>query len=314
MFRVFTISLLFLFSLCANAQQEPMNSQYMFNMLSINPAYAGSRKVMSTSCMYRQQWLGLNGAPRTIYASMDMPIKKEKLGVGMTVTNDKIGIMSQLNANLIGSYRIQVSTRATLAFGLQAGINQFNADYASIDFSKTSSSLLPDQAFSSSVNKIAPNFGTGVYYNSDKFYVGISAPKLIQNNFGAAYSSTKDKSSFRNTQSRHYFFIMGYVFKINELYTFKPSILVKEVPGAPLEIDFNSNFWIQDIVGIGLSYRSKDALVGILEFQVNPQFRFGYSYDYPLTTLIKATSGSHEILVRYEFGYGKSNIKSLRYF
>ncbi len=301
-------------NLGAYAQQEPMYSQYMFNALTVNPAYAGSRKVISTSCIYRQQWLGIDGAPKTIFASFDTPVKKDKIGLGFTVTNDKIGITNQLNANFATSYQIQVFRKATMAFGLQSGITQFTADYASVDFSKTSTSLLPDQAFSTSVNKITPNFGAGLYLSSDKFYVGLSAPKLIKNSFNGAFSPSQDMGNFKYGLSRHYFLTAGYLIKLNEIYKLKPSFLIRAVSGAPLGIDINSNLWIKDILGIGISYRTSNALVGIVEVQLNSQLRFGYGYDYPLTKLSTVSSGSHEILVRYEFGFGRSDMKSPRYF
>ena len=296
------------------AQQEPMYSQYMFNPLTINPAYAGSRKVMSTSCIYRQQWLGIDGAPKTIFASFDTPIKKDKIGMGLTVTNDKIGITNQLNANFSTSYKIQVSRKASLAFGLQTGVTQFTADYGSVDFSKTNTSLLPDQAFSSSVNKITPNFGAGLYLSSDRYYLGFSAPKLIKNSFNGAFSTAQDLGSFKYGLSRHYFLTAGCLVKINEIYKLKPSFLVRAVAGAPIGVDINTNLWIKDVFGIGVSYRTNNAIVGIIEFQLNSQLRFGYGYDYALTRLSNVTSGSHELLIRYEFGFGRSDMKSPRYF
>ena len=312
--RGFFITFYVLINLCAFAQQEPMYSQYMFNPLTINPAYAGSRKVISTSVIYRQQWLGIDGAPKTIFASFDTPIKKDKIGLGFTIANDKIGITNQLNANLSGSYQIQVSRKANLAFGLQTGITQFTADYAGVDFSKTNSSLLPDQAFSSSVNKVTPNFGAGLYLSSDKYYVGFSAPKLIKNSFNGAFSAAEDLGKFKYGLSRHYFLTAGCLIKLNEIYKLKPSFLIRAVAGAPLGIDINTNLWIKDVLGIGVSYRTQNALVGIVEFQLNSQLRLGYGYDFPLTNLSNVSSGSHELLLRYEFGFGRSDMKSPRYF
>jgi type IX secretion system PorP/SprF family membrane protein len=286
----------------------------MFNMLAINPAYAGSRNVISASTIYRKQWLGIEGSPRTIYGSVDMPLRKQKIGVGLTLINDRIGIVNQMSINAQGAYRVQLTSTGTLAFGLQLGMNQFHADYASLDFSRTNSSNLPDQAFSSSIRQVAPNIGAGLYYTTDRWYLGLSGPKLIRNNFSGAYSSQLDVSSFKNRPSRHYFFIAGYVIKLNEQFRLKPSILTKAIPGAPVQTDINMNLWYIDKISLGLSYRTGDALVSMLEIQATPQLRFGYSYDFPITSLAKVHSGSHEVMIRYEFGYSNANIQSPRYF
>lgn len=297
----------------ANGQQDPMYSQYMFNMLSVNPAYAGSRDVLSATALYRKQWVGIEGAPETVTFSMDTPVKGRKIGLGLNIVDDRIGIVHNLMMNGCYAYRVQLSSKGTLSLGLQVGINQYKADYGSVQLSQNDL-LMPDNAFSGSINRIYPNFGFGAYYTSDKFYVGFAAPKLVKNNLSGKYDPTLDFSSFRNRYNRHFFVTTGYVFDVGSSMKLKPSLLLKGVHGAPIELDINVNVWFHDVVAIGGSYRTGDSFSMLLEFQATPKFRFGYAYDLTVSGLSGNNNGSHEIMLRYEFGYAKSKILSPRYF
>lgn len=310
---ILTILTLFMWMQDAHAQQDPMYSQYMFTMLTVNPAYAGSRDVLSVNSLYRKQWIGLEGAPRTATLTLDMPLKSEKIGLGISIVDDKVGITHTFAANAIYAYRIRIANAGVLSFGIQAGINQISADYTSLDFSKVNGGL-PDNAFSSYVNKIVPNFGAGTYYTTDHWYIGLSAPKLVRNDLSDSYNQEMDNSGFRNRQFRHYFLTAGTVFKLNEMLKLKPSVLFKAVPGANPGVDINANLWIKDKLGIGASYRVGDVVLGMVEIQANQQLRFGYAYDISINGLSGYNKGSHEIMLRYEFGFGKSNYLSPRYF
>ena len=300
------ISLLLLFAVSAKlyAQQDAMYSQYMFNMLAVNPAYAGSRDVISMTALQRWQWTKIEGAPRSSTFSADMPLAKERVGVGVQLFRDKVGVTS--TTGMTGSYafRIRFKNSGTLALGLQAGLVQYSANLLEVLPTTTTGS---DAAFSQNINKVMPNFGSGIYYSTDKFYVGFSAPHLLNNKLSK-------NTTAQSIQRKHYFAMAGVVLPISYRFKLKPSLLIKYVNGAPVEIDLNTNVWYKDILSIGVSYRTGDAVIGLFEIQATQKIKFGYAFDYTLTRLGKYSSGSHEIMLRYEFGSDKSMILSPRYF
>lgn len=289
------------------AQQEAMYSQYMFNTLAINPAYAGSRNVTSATALYRNQWVGINGAPETITFSIDAPLNSKKVGLGLQVFNDKIGITKTTGAFASYAYRIRLQ-KGTLAFGLQAGASQYRADFQNVSLNPDPSN---DVAFNQNVNKVLVNVGTGIYYNTDRFYIGLSSPQLLNNKLS---NFTVETSNVFNGQALHLFFATGYVFPLSDVFALKPSVLVKGVKGAPIEADLNATLWIKDVFAIGLQYRTKADISAMVEIQASPQIRLGYAYDRSLTKLVQYNSGSHEIMLRYEFGFEKGKILSPRYF
>lgn len=283
------------------AQQDAMFSQYMFNMLNVNPAYAGSRDVLSATMLRRWQWVNIDGAPRTTTFAADAPLANKKIGLGIIAYNDRIGATNTNALYLNYAYRMRLS-RGTLALGLNAGFAQYRADFLSLTVAQDG-----DPVGALKINKFMPNFGFGVYYNTDRFYIGISTPHLVNNKL------TKESASDA-IQKRHFFVMSGFVVPLSLFVKMKPSVLAKYVQGAPAQLDANLNFWFDDKISLGASYRTGDALVGMLEIQATPQLRIGYAYDASLTHLRKYNAGSHEIMLRYEFGYGKSKIITPRYF
>lgn len=299
--------LISVFSDRVQAQQEAMYSQYMFNTLAINPAYAGSRNVTSATALYRNQWVGIQGAPETITVSLDAPMNNKKVGLGLQVFNDKIGITNTTGAFGSYAYRIRLN-KGTLAFGLQAGASQYRADFQSVSLNSNPSN---DVAFSENVNKVLLNFGAGIYYNTDRFYMGFSSPQILNNKL----SNLKvENANVYSGQALHLFFATGYVFPLGDVLALKPSILVKGVKGAPIEADLNATLWINDVIAFGLQYRTEADMAAMVELQATPQIRIGYSYDRSLTKLVQYNSGSHEIMLRYEFGFRKGKLLSPRYF
>ena len=294
----------------AFAQQDAMFTQYMFNGLVLNPAYAGSRDALNATALYRNQWVNIAGAPKTITFSMHAPVRNEKIGLGFIFANDRLGITNTNNIGLNYAYRIKFKNKGTLSLGLQASVLQYNADFSSVQHSFSNSVF--DPAFSQNINRWLPNFGTGIYYYTKKFYAGASVPNIISNKLNSEGSVFQIGD--RAQQFRHLFLTTGYVFDINKSLKLKPSILMKFVEGAPIEFDFNANLWLFDMFAVGLSYRTRDSIDALFEFQVTPQLGIGYAYDYTLTPLGKYTSGSHEIMVRYEFGFSKTRIITPRYF
>lgn len=290
-----------------SAQQEAMYSQYMFNTLAINPAYAGSRNVTSATALYRKQWVGIEGAPETLTFTIDAPSRNKKIGFGLQVFSDKIGITKTNGAFGSYAYRIRMA-RGTLSFGLQAGVSQYRADFNSVRLNTEGTS---DVAFQENINKTLLTFGTGIYYNTDRFYIGLSSPQLLNNkleNF-----SVTNNNVFTG-QSLHIFLATGYVFPLSTDFNLKPSILIKGVRGAPIEADINANLWIKDVVSFGIQYRTEADIAAMIEIQATPQIRVGYSYDRSVTKLVNFNRGSHEIMLRYEFGYEKGKTISPRYF
>lgn len=291
------------------AQQDAQYSQYMFNMLSVNPAYAGSRDVLSVTGLYRNQWVGLEGAPVTQTITADMPVRKEKIGLGLSLFNDKVGVVSTRGITGSYAYRLRFSKKGTLAFGIQGGLVYFNGNYSSIAFNPDGSR---DNSVPGDYLRYAPVVGTGIYYSTDRFYLGLSMPNLIKYNLTDERMNANVEN--RAAKYRHVFFMTGYVVPLSASVVWKPSLLTKFVTGAPVSFDFNSNFWFYDRFAVGASYRTGAAVLGMVEFQATPQLRLGYAYDYGLNNLQRYNSGTHEIMLRYEFGFDKSKVLSPRYF
>jgi len=291
------------------AQTEPMYSQYMYNMLGVNPAYAGSREALSFNFFQRNQWVGLKGAPKTTSLSIDQSIKDGKLGIGVQVYNDQLGAEKANGINAFLASRIKVSDNGILSAGLSVGLMNYQIDLLSIENRQTNT----DPSFISTENTSQwnPSVGFGIYYNTDQFYVGISSPSVLKSRL-AKYENFN--SGIQRTDDFHLFATMGYVIQINEEINLKPSTMIKMVSGAPLEFDLNTNVWLRNILGVGVSYRTGDAILGMAEIQTSPSLRIGYAYDMPFSPLKYYTSGSHEIMIRYEIGANKSKIKSTRYF
>ncbi|MEO8066576.1 MAG: type IX secretion system membrane protein PorP/SprF [Flavobacteriales bacterium] len=292
----------------ASAQQDPMYTMYMWNTLSVNPAYAGSSDLLTITGLARQQWVGLDGAPSTQTLTLHSPLPQNALGVGLSVVHDEVGPINNtlLFADL--AYRIHVTQNARLAFGLKAGVDLFHADLASVPGTDASDPLFQQNVSSSA----KPNFGFGVYYWSAKGYLGISAPKLIQHDLLDVDNGTTTVNAI--TQKRHWFVIGGYVFTLSPAVKFRPSFLVKAVDGAPLSIDITANFLLAERLWLGIAYRNEDSISGIVAYNITEQFRAGYAYDFTLTALRSQQGGTHELMLQYDFRFNKEKTLSPRYF
>ena len=289
------------------AQTEPMYSQYMFNMLGVNPAYAGKRDATSLNFFQRRQWLGLSGAPQTTSVSLDGISNQNKIGWGVQFYDDKLGVEKADGINLMMSTHVQITDEGILSGGLSLGLMNYRIDLMNVQGRFTPS----DPAFYSNFNKWLPNVGLGLYYSTDKFYAGISVPNVLKSRVSAFDVMN---SGIQKVNSTHLFFNTGYVFDINDEIKLKPSTMIKVVGGAPIQADLNANLWLKDIIGLGFSYRTGDAMVAMFETQINENFRVGYAYDMNISPLKYYNNGTHEIMIRYEFGNLKSKVKSTRYF
>lgn len=296
---------LVLFSMVAAfAQQDAQYTQYLFNGLVINPAYAGSREALSVLALYRYQWVGLDGAPKTLSASVHSPVGDSN-ALGLYLENDVVGVHNRFSAYATYAYRIQVGNSAKLSLGLSAGVLSYRSDWTKTDAIQDPT----DPNFSTlEESKLLPNFGLGAYYYSDRFYIGLSVPHLL--------NSTLDEVSKLSKYKQHYFLSGGYVFDLSPSLKLKPSFLLKSVPSAaPFSADLNLNLLIKDMVWVGMGYRTGDALVFLTEYHMSKGLRIGYSYDFSVSKLSPYNSGSHEIMVGWDVARSKpEKVLSPRFF
>jgi len=293
-------------SIAGFAQQDPMFTHYMDNTLAINPAYAGSRDAMTVTALHRSQWVGFDGAPVTQTLTLHSPVFSPNTGIGVSILNDKIGPSNTTSMYVDFSYRIKFD-HSYLAFGLKSGINLMKVGLE--DLSLTDQN---DQAFSSDFQSaIMPNFGAGIYYYTDRYYLGVSVPKILQNNL---LNNTVQQDLVEAV--RHYFFIAGAYFNLSDQIKFKPTTFVKVAPAAPVEMDFTGSFIFNDKLIAGLMYRTGDAFGALLGINITPQLTLGYSFDWSTTNkTLTYNGGSHEIMIRYDFFILESKkIRSPRYF
>jgi type IX secretion system PorP/SprF family membrane protein len=287
------------------AQQLPQFTQYMFNTISVNPAYAGSRETLSIVGLHRSQWVGIEGAPSTQTLSIHSPLRNEKIGLGLSFIKDELGYenFSYLYGDF--SYTIQTGDKARLAFGLKAGFTQYSLDN---EF-RNDPSISPDQVIFGIENRWSPNIGAGVYWHTNRWYLGLSAPRILNTNLNR-------NEGFEALERISYYFTGGYVLDLSENTKFKPAFLVKATNGAPVSYDLTANFLFYEKFWLGGSYRineSAAALGAIADFQVSKQIRIGYAYEYPLSDLNAYTDGTHEIIVMFEL-FKEQRVKSPRYF
>lgn len=301
----FFFFVLMLTAIAGFAQQDSQFTQYMYNTITINPAYAGSRGVLSAFGLYRTQWVGLDGAPKTSTFSVNAPIENSNLGVGVSLVNDRIGPINDNSLSADLSYSIQVSAESKLSFGIKATANLFN-----LDINKLNPEIQNDPRLQDLDNKFSPNIGAGVYWHSEKAYVGLSIPNFIETN---RYSDN-DIAIYKSKMN--YYLIAGYVFDLDryQYVKFKPAVLTKMVEGAPLQVDVSANFMFMDKFVLGAAYRWSAAVSLMAGFQVSDGLYIGYGYDHETTSLNKYNSGSHEIFLRYEFFRKNSKITTPRFF
>lgn len=306
--KLFTTLVVLLIAGKMFAQQDALFSQYMFNKLAVNPAYAGSRELLSADLLYRYQWVNIDGAPKTISASIHTPLVNPHLALGVNITNDKIGPMSTTGAMGTFAYRI-IFPKSKLSFGLQAGFKNSGIIYNDLKAYNTSDPLLLYQ--DEMTKKLVPDASFGVYYYSEKFYAGISSRELLQN------QTLVVKDSAGNAQFtkllKHFYGMAGVAIPMGENVVFRPSVLAKYVQNAPPQLDINASFLFANTLWLGASYRTEKAVSFITEINIAQNFRIGYSYDIWLNELKVYNKGSHEIRLSFDFNVAK-RILSPRYF
>lgn len=276
------------------AQQDPQFTQYMYNQNIINPAYATARKSeINIGALYRTQWVGLEGAPKTGSFFIHAPIN-DKVEVGLSFTNDDIGnVVTENNIYADFAYILDVSPDYKLSLGLKAGVTLFDANFNG--FNLQSGGRDTDVAFNDNVTQTFPNLGIGAFFFSDKFYAGLSAPNMLT----TKHLETESGVQALGAQNTHYFLTSGYVFDINEAFKLKPAFMLKGVNGSPLSMDLTANVLYNDTFEAGLAYRLGDAISGIVNYKVSEDLKLGYAYDYTTSNLGNYNTGSHEIIMLY---------------
>jgi type IX secretion system PorP/SprF family membrane protein len=288
------------------AQQDPQYTQYMYNMNVVNPAYAGSRGTLSLGLLARTQWTNVTGGPKTVTFSGDAPIGR-RVGIGLSVISDKIGPVQEQNLYVDVSYTINTSDEGRLAFGLKGGVTLQDIDLLSITLPQDPN----DPLFEDNVNEVYPNFGAGIYYYTDKFYVGLSVPNILKSTHFERSGGIITEAS----EEMHAFLTAGYVFGLSPTLKFKPSLMFKGVLGAPVSIDINANFLLYNRLELGVSYRVEDSLSALINFAVTPDFRIGFAYDHTISEFSNINpGGTYEAILLYDIDFSKKNLKSPRFF
>lgn len=305
--RIIFISI-FIYSLSFDtlAQQDPMFTQFFCNTLTQNPAYAGSRDAINFMGLYRNQWVGFDGAPKTYLFSVHSPILRQKSGVGLTLMRDKIGITDNFMAKIAYSYRIDFGA-GRLAFGINGHFHRLQMHWKETNPIAQLDNFIP---YTDS-DLFLMNFGTGVYWDTKKYYIGVSVPKLLENKM-----SFQDNSSQVSTAKlqRHYFLMGGAIFPINEYLKLKPATLIKYVQNAPLEVDLNVSLLIMETLLIGTTFRTNDSFDFIAQFRFKNYLCIGYAHDFTFTKLNLHHKGTHEILISFDIAKKPQGFDHPRYF
>ncbi|WP_108867010.1 type IX secretion system membrane protein PorP/SprF [Aquimarina aquimarini] len=313
--KIFVIAIVGFTTTFVNAQQDAQYTQYMYNTISVNPAYAGSRGVLSIMGLHRSQWVGLDGAPRTQTLTLNTPIgDNERIGLGVSIVNDQIGPTDETYFDIDFSYTIPTSEQGKLSFGLKAGGHLLN-----VDLNELSKFTSNDRLFENNIdNKFSPNVGVGFYYHTDRFYVGLSTPNLLETDHFDE-SSTDDSSTattFLAEERINYYLIAGHVFDLSDDVKFKPALLGKLVFGAPLQVDLSANFLLYDRLTLGVGYRWDAAVSAMVGFQVSDSMMIGFAYDRETTELgqTQFNDGSYEVMLRFELFKKYNRMLTPRFF
>ena len=297
------------------AQQDAQYTQYMYNTQTINPAYAGSRGVMSIVGLHRSQWVGIDGAPRTQTLSAHSPIGIGRVGLGGNIIQDEIGPSQETYFSGDFSYTIPTSDKAKLGFGLKVGAHLLNVDFTKLN---ALDGISNDQNFQTNIdNKLSPTVGIGFYYYTDRFYLGLSAPNLLETkHFDDIDINTSNATSFLAEERVNYYIMAGHTFDLSSNVKFKPAVLSKIVFGAPLQVDASANFLIWEKLTLGAAYRWSAAWSALAGFQISDSMMIGFGYDRETTDLGNTTfnDGSYEVMVRFELFRKQTRLITPRFF
>jgi len=294
--KFFCTSLLLMALSMAFSQSFTQFSQYIHSQGILNPAYTGTKNAICGVLLYRDQWIGIEGSPKSMAFNIHAPVRSKNIGIGLSVINEQIGMKRITDIDAAFSYIIKTGKQNHLSFGLQAGINSYS-------FFKSEALLSdpePDPFFSgANESYLLPDFGFGSYYYTNRLFIGLSLPKLLSNEFDINENKLKTgKFSFKE---QHIYLYSGYVFKVKNNTLFKPSVLTKYIYGAPVQFDISANFLLKKLAWIGLGYRTGAAMILYTDFKITDYLNMGYSYDFVLSNLGHYTSGTHEIRLTYNY-------------
>lgn len=304
-------SILFMsLSLGMFAQQDPQYTQYMYNTQIFNPAYSGNKEMLSAGLLYRTQWVGVDGAPKTALLTVDTPLGVTKnMGIGLSVMHDEIGIGKQTDIAIDYAYNVMLSYTTKLSFGVKAGLDVMDVDFTKLDIYNPH-----DPAFQENIdNKWQPKIGAGIYLNTDRLYVGLSVPNFLE----TKHFKKGNTQGFQSVaaEKMHYYLIAGYVFDLTSDVKFKPATMIKAVQGSPLQVDVSANFLIHEKLTLGAAWRWDAAVSALAGFQINPGLFVGVGYDYQLNSdLAKHSDGSYEVILRFDLIRGVERILTPRFF
>ena len=276
----------------ALAQQRVLLSQYIFDGLILNPAYAGSHVQLSTTLTYRDQWINFEGAPKTQMLSTHVGLLDNKMGLGLVVANDQIGVHDEFSIYGSYAYKIKFPTGGILSMGLQAGLNNRTSNFNLLNLN-----AINDPSFAGRVNRLNPNFGTGLYYYEKDFFVGFSVPFILSNRI----LQDAENAIMEITENRNYYLWGGVMLYLNrdESLKLKPSTLIRAQDGAPLNFDFTLDFILYDVISIGSSYRNVEGIITYINLKILENLHLGYGYDWTQSDLNQFSNGTHEFMLNY---------------
>jgi len=303
--KIIKILFLLLIPVSVCGQITPLTSQYVLNPLVLNPAAAGNRGVLNLAAFYRKQWVGVKGSPETMTLTADAPFRDDRMGLGLIVMSDKIGVTKETHIKADYSYKVAVG-KGNLSFGLGAGVTVTNTAWSKLIVLDPENDLIltDDKGF------VVPAFSFGTYYSDQRYFAGISIPKLL----GYKFDTDRQKYVINNNMSDYYYlFNTGYLFDLSSNLKFLPSALIAFSPGDKIPFDINAHFRVMDRLWFGASYRNSRSIVGMLQVQLTDQIKFAYTYDYDFARLRTFSSGSHEVMFRYEFRYKVQAISPLNF-
>ena len=294
LFKIFTLLSMAFVAVQAHAQQDPMYTQYMYNMRIINPAYAlDDPDILRIGGIYRSQWVGMEGAPETANFFAQTTLT-DRVEAGISIVHDEIGdVVNENNLYADVAYVLPVSETSSLSLGVKAGVTFFDADLAALEARE------PNDPALTNISETFPNFGVGAYWFGENYYVGLSAPNL----FSAKHLENESGLVRVGEETTHYFFTGGYVFDINPNFKFKPAFMLRAAEGAPLSADITANVLLYDRFEVGAAYRFENTVSGLVNFQVTPELRVGYAYDYTTGNLSDFNDGTHEIMVLFDLDF-----------
>ncbi|MEO1012132.1 MAG: type IX secretion system membrane protein PorP/SprF [Bacteroidota bacterium] len=296
-------SCLFLWGCQTFAQQDPQVTHYMYNTMTVNPGYTASRENLTITGLYRDQWRGIEGSPRTATLGIEAPLSPFN-GIGLSIIQDELGPAQETYIDGNYAHQLVLNRKGDrLALGIKGGVRFFSTDWSKGRFRD------PDVLFNENINsELLPSIGAGIFYYSDRAYFGVSTPNILTNQH---YDEITETQALERI---HFFVIGGYVFDLNRNLKFKPSFFVKQVLGAPISLDFSTNFLLYEKLHLGVNYRWDDSISALFGLQITPRLNVGYAFDYSINDLNNYNDGTHEIMLRFQLPSGNTALKSPRFF